>query len=309
MGTDVDWHHELDASFGSGHDVPPGHYVAAGRTAVRRRRAASFAIVASMVMGVGAAWVSGPGGTPRGDAPVATQGPTATATADGSDEAETSEEQAQRARSLARMREMARSEAVQFDNAGALTQEGELVLAPGEGPVLEQVVNPMGYTAEQGHSLGVRVMKDGKEQYGLLTVYPDGSSATWVRRTGDFAGWLAQAVRSQSSLDVLNGVTPATGDTSGMPWLSLSPAGDVEAARPGVTIVEMRPGVDLGGNFGQGAESAGVVRLVVDGRSEFAAWTVFDGRINVEPAGGTFESMAAFIEWATAQYATGDGMR
>ncbi len=55
MGTDVDWQDELDSSFGTGHDLPPGHYIAAGRTAVRRRRAASFAIVASMVVGVGAA--------------------------------------------------------------------------------------------------------------------------------------------------------------------------------------------------------------------------------------------------------------
>jgi hypothetical protein len=305
MSTDVDWQHELDSSFGTGHDLPPGHYVAAGRTAVRRRRAASFAIATALVACVGTAWSIGPGGTPQSDAPVATQ----PADPEVDDPSEESEEEAQRARSLARMRDMARNEAVQFQNAGALTQEGVLVLAPGAGPVLEQVANPMGYTPEQGHSLGLRVMKDGKEQYGLLTVYPDSSSATYVWKTGDFAGWLAQAVRSQSSLDVLNGVTSSTGDTSGMPWLSLSPAGDVEAARPGVTIVEVRPGADLGGNFGQGAESAGVVRLVVDGRSEFAAWTVRDGRINVEPAGGTFESTDAFIEWATAQYATGDGMR
>ena len=33
MSTDIDWQHELDSSFGTGHDQPPGHYVAAGRTA------------------------------------------------------------------------------------------------------------------------------------------------------------------------------------------------------------------------------------------------------------------------------------
>ena len=38
MSTDIDWQHALDDSFGTGHDLPPGHYVAAGRTAVRRRR-------------------------------------------------------------------------------------------------------------------------------------------------------------------------------------------------------------------------------------------------------------------------------
>lgn len=305
MDTEIDWQRELDSSFGSGADVPAGHYVAAGHRAVRRRRATSVAIVVSMTVGVGAAWAGGPGTTPRGDAPVATQA----ASPHTDDPSEKSEDAAQRKRSLERMRDVARNQAVQFDNPAALTQDGELVLAPGEGPVLEQVPNPMGYTAAQGHSLGIRVMKDGKEQYGLLTVYPDSSSATMVWKTGDFAGWLAQAVRSQSTLDVANGVTPSSGDTSGMPWLALSPGGEIEAARPGVVIVELRTDVDLGANFGQGATRAGVVRLLVDGRSEFAAFTVWDDALNIEPAGGTFESMSAFITWATAQYATGDGMR
>ena len=67
MGTDVDWQDELDSSFGTGQDLPPGHYIAAGRTAVRRRRAASFAIVASMVVGVGAAtWATSPGPSATG---------------------------------------------------------------------------------------------------------------------------------------------------------------------------------------------------------------------------------------------------
>ncbi|WP_224280137.1 hypothetical protein [Nocardioides lacusdianchii] len=304
MDTEIDWQRELDSSFGSGADVPAGHYVAAGHRAVRRRRAVSVAIVVAMTVGAGAAW-GGPGTTPRGDAPVATQ----PASPHPDDPTEKSEDAAQRKRSLTRMRDMARNQAVQFDNPVALTQDGELVLAPGEGPVLEEVPNPMGYTAAQGHSVGVRVMKDGKEQYGFLTVYPNSSSATMVWKTGDFAGWLAQAVRSQSTLDVANGVTPASGDISGMPWLALSPGGEIEAARPGVVIVELRTDVDLGGNFGQGATRAGVVRLLVDGRSEFAAFTVWDDELNIEPAGGTFESMSAFITWATAQYATGDGMR
>ena len=35
MTTQIDWQRELDASFGSGEEVPVGHYVAAGHTAVR----------------------------------------------------------------------------------------------------------------------------------------------------------------------------------------------------------------------------------------------------------------------------------
>lgn len=307
MSIDVDWQSELDASFGTGHDVPAGHYVAAGRTAVRRRRAASVAIVAAMAVGVGAAWASGPGTAPRGETPVATQ--PASPDADPEDGESRRAARAERKDRLERMRDVARSLAVHFDNPAALTQDGELVLAPGAGPVLEQVPNPMGYTAAQGHSLGVRVMKDGKEQYGLLTVYPDSSSATMVWKTGDFAGWLAQAVRSQSTLDVMNGVTPSSGDTSGMPWLALSAGGEIEAARPGVVVVEVRAEVDLGGNFALGASRVGVVRLLVDGRSEFAAYRVTDGVLDVTPAGGSFESMDAFIDWARVEYTSGSGMR
>ena len=73
MDTQIDWQRELDASFGSGDDVPVGHYVAAGQQAVRRRRGLT------VVAGLGAAavvagivWGVAPGGGPRSDAPVAT---------------------------------------------------------------------------------------------------------------------------------------------------------------------------------------------------------------------------------------------
>lgn len=38
MDAEIDWQRELDSSFGTGRDVPAGHYVAAGHRAVRRRR-------------------------------------------------------------------------------------------------------------------------------------------------------------------------------------------------------------------------------------------------------------------------------
>ena len=304
MSTDIDWQHELDSSFGAGHDVPAGHYVVAGRTAVRRRRATSFAIVAAMLIGVGAAWASGPGGTPRGDAPVATQGPSPTTDA----QPKMSAREARKKR-LERLRDVARDEAIQIGNPGALTMGGVLVLVPGAGPVLQRVPNPMGYTEDQGRSIGIRVMMDGKEQYALLTVYPDGSSGNVVWKTGDFAGWLAGAVRSQQTLDIANGVTPSSGDTGDQPWLVLDADGGISAARPGIVINEQRTSVDLGESFASGATRTGVVRLIVDGRSEFAAYRVIDGTLDVVPAGGSFASMNAFIDWAREQYSSGAGLR
>ncbi len=210
---------------------------------------------------------------------------------------------------LERMRDAARQDALQIGNPGTLMMDGSLVLVPGAGPVLERVPNPMGYTKDQGRSVGVRVMVDGREQYALLIAYPDGTSGTIVWKTGDFAGWLAGAVRSQQTLDVANGVTPSSGDTGGQPWLVLDRSGNVSTPRPGVVIVQQRPGVDLGESFGSGATETGVVRLLVDGRSEFAAYRVIGGTLEVIPAGGTFASMDAFIDWAREQYSSGSGMR
>ena len=257
-----------------------------------------------MVIGVGAAWASGPGTAPRGDGPVATHAPSPT-----TDPRPTlSAREARKAR-LERMRDAARQDALRIGNPGALMMDGSLVLVPGAGPVLERVPNPMGYTEDQGRSVGIRVMMDGKEQYALLTVYPDGTSGNIVWKTGDFAGWLAGAVRSQQTLDAANGVTSSSGDTGDQPWLVLDGSGNVVTARPGIVVTEQRAGVDLGESFGAGATATGVVRLLVDGRSEFAAYRVIDGTLDVIPAGGTFDSMGAFIDWARGQYSSGAGMR
>lgn len=81
MTTQIDWRRELDASFGSGDEVPVGHYVAAGHTAVRRRRGAVAAAGVAAVIVVGTTWALAPGATPRSDdAPFATE-PSTTASA------------------------------------------------------------------------------------------------------------------------------------------------------------------------------------------------------------------------------------
>src|SRR5687767_10971570 len=78
MDTEIDWRRELDGSFGAGPDLPVGHYVAAGRRAVRRRRATAVVVAATLVVAASTAWAAGSGGAPRGDAPVATSGPSPT---------------------------------------------------------------------------------------------------------------------------------------------------------------------------------------------------------------------------------------
>ena len=308
MSTDIDWQHELDSSFGTGNDVPPGHYVAAGRTAVvRRRRATAVVLAAAVVIGGGTAWASGQGSAVRGDAPVATQG------ADSQQEVTepdgVSERLDKRMKQLDRMRRQA--EKPHFLGEPATLGADGLVLAPGAGPVLERVENPMGYTTAQGQSLGIRVMFEGREKYSLLTRYPDGGTSMGTNdATGDFAGWLEGRVASQRYLDVSNGVTgapPTTTETDPSRWLRLQPDDDVVAGK-GAVLLEVRPSADLG-DFGLGAEQTAAVRVLVDEAARFAAYRVVDGSLEVVAAPGSFDSMSAFLTWAREQYASGEGMR
>ncbi len=77
MDTEIDWRRELDSSFGTGADVPAGHYVAAGQRAVRRRRLTAVAAgLGAAAVVAGTAWATAPGSAPRtGELPVATQAP------------------------------------------------------------------------------------------------------------------------------------------------------------------------------------------------------------------------------------------
>ena len=306
MSTDIDWQHELDSSFGAGHDVAPGHYLAAGRTAVRRRRATAVVLVAAVVIGGGAAWASGQGAAVRGDAPVATEG------ADGQHEVTTPDDTSQRLDKRERRLERMRRQADKPDFLGepATLDANGLVLAPGAGPVLERVENPMGYTRAQGQSLGIRVMFRGREKYSLLTRDVDGATSMGTNdATGDFAGWLAGRVASVRALD-------GTADSAGSSvletpdkWLSVGPDGSIESATPFVAVMEVREGADLVGSFATDTDRAGLARLQVTGTVRYVAWRVLAGDLEVVPAPGSFDSMAAFVRWAGEQYASGEGMR
>jgi hypothetical protein len=77
MSTDIDWQRELDSSFGTGADVPVGHYVDVGHRAVRRRRLTAVVVgLGAAAVVAGTAWAAAPGSAPRtGGLPVATEPP------------------------------------------------------------------------------------------------------------------------------------------------------------------------------------------------------------------------------------------
>ena len=306
MDTEIDWRGELDGSFGAGPDVPVGHYVGAGRRAVRRRRVAAVVVAATLVVAGGTAWAASPSGAPRGVAPVATDGPSPT-------QREVTDERAERELRRQTLEELRVAIEARIDfrgNPAALADHG-LVLAPRTGAVLQRVPNPMGYTEEQGRSVAIRVMYEDREQYSMMSLVDNGTSlsTSTVEATGDFAGWLDGAVRTQRTLDVANGVTPSSGDTFDGPWLTLTSDGEVESSRPGIVLVEVRTRVDVGADFAAEPHRAGAVRLLVDGRSEFALYRVVDSGLEVIPGGGSFDSFDSFLDWARGQYASGKGLR
>ncbi|WP_416954591.1 hypothetical protein ACNKF0_20220 [Nocardioides sp. T5] len=307
MSTDIDWQHELDSSFGTGHDLPPGHYVAAGRTAVRRRRATAVVLAAAVVIGGGTAWAVAPDPSVRGDAPIATSGP-----APQQDERTDAKEDRTRDRDRPRSVPSMSVEEEFTGNPAIIEPDGTLKISPLTDRILQRVPNPMDYTPVQGASVGLRVVYQGVEQYSLIATTADGSVSTHTNSaSGDFTGWLAAKVQLQQGLDRANGVTgaPASADsTDPGTWLRLDDRGLVTATE-GNVLLEVRVDVDLGDSFALGADRTGAARMLVAGRPEHVAYRVVDGRLDVISGPGSFDSLDAFLTWARQQYASGEGMR
>ena len=183
----------------------------------------------------------------------------------------------------------AQAEKPDFLGEPATLDADGLVLAPGAGPVLERVENPMGYTAAQGQSLGIRVMFEGREKYSLLTRNPTGAPR-WARTTppgtspgGSRAGSRASATStSPTGSSTAHPLAPETDPSN---WLRLQGDGSVVGAS-GVVVLEVDADPDLG-DFALGADRTGAVRVLVDERARFAAYRVINGELEVVAAPGS----------------------
>lgn len=318
MSTGIDWRQELDEAVATAPDRPVEQFVVSGRRALRRRRVATglTGLAAALTIG-GSFWMAAPGeGPARSDVPIATQPPSprtpekTTAEVPSSSASSVWLPRTQPTRRFASL-PGAEKELIDFLGNPAAITEGGLVLAPETTSVLQRVENPMDYTSAQGVSLAVRAIQAGQERYSLMTADTEGGTSTsTVEATGDFAGWLDGAVRTQRTLDVANGV-PASEGAQSLPdtWLTLGSDERVVAGSPGVVVLATRPDVDLGAAFSRGADRTGVVRLSVDGVLEYAAYRVVDSRLEVIAGNGRFGTLQDFVTWARSQYASGQGLR
>ena len=198
-------------------------------------------------------------------------------------------------------------------NPATIDVDGTLKLSPLTDRVLERVPNPMDYGPGEGHSFGLRLIYRGVETYTLVAGNADGTSTAFHTNsaTGDFSGWLEDKVSLQRGMD-LSDADPSSDlgilDTPGE-WLAIGPDGSIESASPFVAVMEVRDRVDLGDGFAQDGDRTGVARLQVASWTEFVAWRVIAGDLDVVRGPGWFDSLDAFVEWARSQYESGEGMR
>ncbi|GAB3264998.1 hypothetical protein [Nocardioides dilutus] len=250
----------LDESFGDGPPLPaPADRLAAGRTALRRRRrvgvAGSAAAVAVILGGVA---VLGPGGNGPETAEPLAPGPTTSSSEGTIDEAQL-EVSLDRLAALAqvRARHLQTQQLVSKQFPAALDQDGTLVVKDG-WEVTQQVPDPVGLTPPEA-SLGVVVTDGRRTRWMLLTLelvkgtMSAGASADDPGKGySRFEDWLASMVA------ISGGAEPDA--------LVVVGAGDQVAAGPGSTLVDVQEIDVIEGYTSPGDRIAEVRR---DGRTWF----------------------------------------
>ncbi len=278
---------QLDRSFGGGPPLPPvDSHVAAGRRALRRRRAVRS------VTGVAAVAVLLTGGyaVSSGSGPHSVRGEvTDTATASVPEPTETPSAEPTDLH-------WSRGELIRY-------VDGELVIRPGV-TVHEHIGNPYGWKPPK-LSDAVDVTWRGKRQWLMIEKRPlpqgtSSSSSTPSNGWASFADYVADQVS-------LNG-------GSGWPdTFELDAQGQV-VPTPGTRVHNRTDDPQLGPDFAPPGARTGAAVVSVPGNeaSYFVVWRVIDGKLDVittppgDVVGATFEEL---LTGARARYASGDGLR
>jgi hypothetical protein len=284
---DTDLRDELDRSFGDGPAHPPvASDLAAGRRALRRRRAVSALVTCGVVAALGASYAVATSGQPQDAGGQIAVEPT-------------------------------RSPSLQDSSSGVATarpwQDGEVVryvggsleVRPG-ARIHERVDNPQGY-APPDRSDALDLTLDGHRMW-VLAERSDGKisigSSTPSNGWASFADWVADQV------------AVSQGGSGGSGWpvtVRLAADGTVVAAGDN-TIAQRTDHPRLGARFASPGTPTGAAVIQVDGGplSLFVVWRVVDGELDVittpprDLVGATFAEM---LTYARAQYDSGEGLR
>lgn len=281
---------QIERSFGVGPEHRPiEERIAAGRRALRRRRAAAAVASVGVVAVIGTAVaVALPGADDSSTGRMATT-PSATTSASAEDPGETAEPTPS-------------ATPWQRNQLARYADDGTLEIRPGV-QVNERIANPFGYD-RPSRSVGLDVTWQGDRVWTIVEITPRGASyGTSVPSNGwaSFADWVAD----QSGSTVVNGGWPDT--------VVLDPDGQVVAAS-GAEIRQRTDDPQLGDDFAPPGTPTGAALVVVESSPPdyFVVWRVVDGELDVivvppqDVVGATFQELLAY---ARSQYASGEGLR
>ncbi|WP_341928108.1 hypothetical protein [Nocardioides psychrotolerans] len=284
---------ELERSFGDGPvPRPVDDHLAAGRSALRRRRgvtgvvgAAAGAVALTVVLSV-------TGGTSPDTSPDIAADPTPTPTADTSAPAEPASAPWTDEMTVVRYR------------------DGELEVRPG-AVVHERIDNPYAYEAPQA-SAALDVTFEGRRSWVIATLRRPAGPSSKVEfgysESTPSNGWASFADYVADQTD------QTTGGNNGWPdTLVLTGSGDVVAS-PGSEILQRTDDPQLGPTFAAPGEPTGaaLVTAAEDGQGYFVVWRIVEGQLDViytppiDVVGATFEEL---LSYARMQYAGGEGLR
>lgn len=273
MTTQIDWQHELDASFGTGEDVPVGHYVAVGHRAVRRRRRVGVvAGLAAAAVVAGVTWGAAPDRGPSGGgAPIASDPDGTTAISDAGEPWGEGDPPAR------------------FDGTGVEIREGAVVH--------ERLDNL--YPGKATESVALDVSFDG-ERWWIAVEWGEDEAVTRVDQPGEgrlatFDAFVRDRIRGGGMIS-----EPAVGDDQWYAGL-VQWAGGEPTTRAGVTVVREVPAP-----LPTAEDSLGLV-LERDGQTTWVLIALQDGGSSASWTKESDSGWSTFDQWLADQVAIQGG--
>lgn len=308
MDTQIDWHHELDSSFGQGPEGTPADYLDAGHRAVRRRRAAvSVAGLAAAVVVGGVVWSLAPGDAARsGGVPVATQPPAPDPTSSPSSATAAPTTSPTVAALPTRPADVSTATAAQRDEVAgpvpvATTSDGALLVQ--RGWTVESV-EPVARTTRDG----VDVMRQW-----TLVVSPKASpdEDTWVLATWHLSGTSSvssdPAGKSTADLDTWVAQMQAL-EQGDAPTSVAHTEGGRFVADTDLEVIEAVAHPEQAAAYGPVGEAVAAKVRLADGTVLFVLARAEDS-LTVEPAVLDAPTMTAFLRHLASQADSGEGVR
>lgn len=293
----------FDASFGDG---PPGapvdEVVAAGRGALRRRRAATWGGALAVLAVVGLGGVLAQTGTPGGGDELVAGGASDSASAEPSDTAsdepsdEPTTETEPPSYSTDAPASWGKGQLAGYVGDEVVVREGLTVTEVAQDPLgLEPAVSSTALAIEE---------TDGKRSWRYL-LWTDGEAPRHAQESSTVPAWSFEEWLEAYAVDTV--------ETIGRDLVTFGPGQTLEAGA-GTTIMEQRPDPDLPAPFAPASARTAVAQVERDGLTWFVLARELEGErdyVATPLSAQTGDDIDSFLELATERYADqgGTGMQ